>query len=124
MRQGGRRQALQGMRVLQAEYRSHRKARWPALIEGGRSSLLAVEPCRSFGDIETRTASALYRKDGRRGRDDRIGRPFFRSQDGRRSGRLRLMTDEAMYAFPACSRRPPGFYSDLSKASTSTIDLA
>ena len=56
----------------------------------------------------------------------RLGRPFrFRSSDRPGRAKLRLMTDEAMYVL--ASNLPPqrrGAYSDLTKASQTTIEFA
>jgi 1-acyl-sn-glycerol-3-phosphate acyltransferase len=56
----------------------------------------------------------------------RLGRPFrFREAARPDKARLRLMTDEAMYALArGLPERRRGAYSDLRKASTSTIEFA
>ena len=58
----------------------------------------------------------------------KVGRPFhFRRMGDRRADRerLRIMTDEAMYVLASMLREGRrGFYSDLSRATTSTIEFA
>ena len=58
--------------------------------------------------------------------DVKFGRPFYYKSKFKRAGReqLRLLTDEAMYYLAAMlpeERR--GYYSDLSKATQSTIHV-
>ncbi|HMK07642.1 MAG TPA: lysophospholipid acyltransferase family protein [Anaerolineales bacterium] len=64
----------------------------------------------------------------REGATVRIGRAFrFRPSPGGKADRerLRLMTDEAMYVLAALlSEKRRGYYSDLSKATSTTIEFA
>ena len=107
--------------------------RSPALLEGKEGvALLAdragapVVPIALDGTDQFPTTSlAKWRGSGAR---IRIGRPFrFRPAPGGKADRqrLRLMTDEAMYQLAALlpeNRR--GFYRDMGKATTRTLDFA
>jgi len=123
-----------------------------AVLAAGEIVLVAPEGTRSPSLIEAREGAAfLADRSGapvvpiavegthrfptfslRRWREEgvtiRVGRPFrFRPAPGGRADRdrLRVMTDEMMFVLAALlpeSRR--GFYADLSRATTSTIEFA
>jgi len=131
------RQALaRALRVLQAGeviLVAPEGTRSPALLEGKEGAALLADrtgalvvPVTIEGSDRFPTPS-LKRWRGE-GVTIRIGRPFrFRSESGRRADRtrLRLMTDEAMYILSGMLREGRrGFYKDLSKATTTTIDFA
>ena len=107
--------------------------RSPALIQGREGAALLADrtgalvvPVTIEGSDRFPTLS--LRKWRREGVVIKVGRPFhFRRVADRRAdrARLRIMTDEAMYVLASMLREGRrGFYGDLSKATTTTIEFA